>query len=476
MGHEMQRDLGAPIVAVSRSGDLVLQRGDRIEVLDRELSTLGRLPLGNPDDDPYVRYAVSAGARWVAHVGRSGFITVWEPRSGRQVARLDPGEPLARDIGRDFPMVGPAPETASSWGPPVFLEESLLASHHQSGVVLWELPSGRPRCTLTDPALDLARESFALGEGVAAVRCGGDVPGVHNALIFELSTADCRIRRRHLVTPAREPVQATGSRDVGFIVHVGGIRVLDAGSLYHARMPLDPILPTAVGTSGDGQTLLFAGIAARSQLVGIWRRASNQVAVVDELRQQDHVIHVREEGEFIVGYDSAGRVRRWRSPASGTPARVETLDRARLLREEAYIFMALDVYPEALRRLQDVAAEPFLIAYVESRAENESMQSFTHRVQRLGIRYRGEADTLRLAQELSDAEVVGPAVDMFLYWIDGVTPGSGPPSAVDVGLGLALSLSEADQHELQEVVLRRLAAVYPEHADVQERLRDLEEP
>jgi hypothetical protein len=83
--------------------------------------------------------------------------------------------------------------------------------------------------------------------------------------------------------------------------------------------------------------------------------------------------------------------------------------------------------------------------------------------------------TLAAAEDLTSAEVLGPALDMYLYWLEGARPRSRPETAVQLGLELVLQLSESDDLETKAMLLRRLHEVYPANAQIAEQLKELED-
>ena len=470
------RELGAPIAAVAPDGTIVVQRGDGVDVLDASLAPVGSLPLGNPDDVPGIWYAVSNGARWVAHVDRTGFVTVWDPREGRQLLRLDPG--AVRPQGAEVPLVGPAPGTAASWGAPVFLPGDLLATHHGDGAILWEMPSGRPRCTVSDPSLAIVRETFALGEAVAGVRSGTNQPGVHNAVLVEVDTARCRVRRRHLIPPARDPIVATSAGGEGFVLHRDGLRVIGLEAVSRGRIPVAEMSPSAAHASADGRALVFAGTGDGGGHVGAWLREAGQVAEVAQVPGRERIVHVRTEGDAVIGYGATGRVWRWAMPTAGEPVQLTAMSTDERRMERALLHLGLGEVGEAQRVLGTVSprddGDRFLAAYVDSLVEQQDVEAFLRRLESENVHMGGNAALLALARRLADVEVIAAALDAFLYWLDGIAPGAGPDEGVDLGLNLSLCLSESDAYELRGALLRRLADVYPGHPRLAEELEELE--
>lgn len=478
-----RRRLSGPVVAVAADGACIVQRGTHVDVFGADLARPKRLPMGDTSGQPGVWYAVSSGTRYVARVDRTGWIELWDVAAARRAARLEPGAHLPQVF--EMPLVGPAHQTAASWGPPAFLGDDLLVTHHNQGIILWEVPSGRARCTLQDPAIRLAREAFALGRGVAAVRSGSDSPGIHNAVVIEFSTRDCSVRERHLV-PARDPVVAAASGSARFIFSLKGIRATDESSNVQALVSDVPVSPHAMHASHDGRWVVWAGAdttKAAEEVVGLWSREGNRMIPVARLQQSSRILHLRIEGAAVHALDSSGQVFTWPLPAAGNgePVRSSVVSADQLAREKAILHLGLGEPQLALREFERVVASEartsnrFLQAYAQSLVEREDGNVFRARMARDSIRYAGDSATLAAAEDLTSAEVLGPALDMFLYWLEGARPGSRPESAVQLGLELVLQLSESDDHETKALLLRRLREIYPTDVQIAEQLKDLEE-
>ena len=74
------------------------------------------------------------------------------------------------------------------------------------------------------------------------------------------------------------------------------------------------------------------------------------------------------------------------------------------------------------------ASNRLLRAYVQALVSGEDGRAFRARMAREGVRYSGEDLSRVAAAELASAEIVGPALDMFQYWLEGAGPGSRPDS------------------------------------------------
>ncbi|GAC1351048.1 MAG: hypothetical protein NVSMB1_00370 [Polyangiales bacterium] len=475
--------LGGPVVAVAGDGACIVQRGTHVDVFGANLAQPKRLPLGDTSGQPGIWYALSSGARYAARVDRTGWIELWDVAASSRAARLEPRAYLPRVF--EMPLVGPTHETAASWGPPVFLGDDLLVTHHNQGIALWEVPSGRVRCTLQDKAIQLARETFAFGRGMAAVRAGSNSPGVHNAVVIEFSTRDGSVRERHLV-PARNLVVAAASGSARFIFSVKGIRAIAESSVVQALVADVPLSPHAIHASHDGRWVVWAGADTTKpaeEIVGLWSRAGNRVITVARLAQSSRILHLRLEGATVHALDSNGHVFTFPLPAAddGHPVRSCVVSTDQLAREKAIIHLGLGEPQWALRAWEGVqapearASNRFLQAYAKSLVDGEDGNAFRARMALDRIPYSGDSATLSAAEDLISAEVLGPALDMFLYWLEGAQPGSRPESAVQLGLELVLQLGESDDLEMEALLLRRLREVYPTNAQIAKQLRELEE-
>jgi|GEM_PF-5052784 len=480
------RKLAGPVVAVAADGSCIVQRGTHVDVFGPRLTELKPLPIGDTSGQPGIWYAVSPVARYAARVGRTGWIDLWDVAAARPAQRLDPGLRLPRLF--EMPMVGPAQETTASWGAPAFLVddlgEDLLVTHHNEGIVLWEVPTGRARCVLRDPAIQVARETFPTGAGAAVVRSGSNTPGIHNATLVEFSTRDCAVRERHLI-PAGESVVAAGTTDTFFVFTPKGIRAREASGTLQALVSEIPVWPHAIHASSDGRWVLWAGADSSKpaeEVVGLWNRKNDRVTVIARLPQQASILHVRLEGEAVHAIDSEGRA--WTWPVSvddGQPVRVSAVSADQLAREKAIIHLGLGHPQVTLKELERAvspearASNRFLRAYVQALVSGEDRRAFRDRMAREGVRYSGEDLSRVAAAELAAAEIVGPALDMFQYWLEGAGPGSRAESGIDLGLELALKLGASEDSEAQARLLRRLHEVYPASAPIAEQLKELEE-
>jgi hypothetical protein len=109
-------------------------------------------------------------------------------------------------------------------------------------------------------------------------------------------------------------------------------------------------------------------------------------------------------------------------------------------------------------------------------ADNEAPEAFQSRMRLSGIAYAGNPETLKAARALADAEVLGAAVDMYFYWLEGASPGSRSNDGVATGLELALQLSEADESDMEGLLIRKLRKVYPADPEIAEAFAELESP
>jgi hypothetical protein len=78
-----------------------------------------------------------------------------------------------------------------------------------------------------------------------------------------------------------------------------------------------------------------------------------------------------------------------------------------------------------------------------------------------------------LAEDFARAQLVLGA-DFLSYWLD--SPASGPKHGTEQALRISsefsLQLSEADQHDLRESLLMRLAEEFPDHPLVHQELEN----
>jgi hypothetical protein len=157
-----------------------------------------------------------------------------------------------------------------------------------------------------------------------------------------------------------------------------------------------------------------------------------------------------------------------------------TLDNDRLAWEEALLLVGLGNSQAAAERMERFRASGpapyrFLAEYVASLVNEEGGEAFRERMTRAGITYVGEESTLSAANDFASADVLWPAVDLLLYWLDGIQPRAGSERGLEIGREIALQLSEADEFRAHGVVLRRLVAVYPDSEELREELNELED-
>ncbi len=451
------------MTAVASDGSALLQRGSHVDVVGPDRRVVKALPLGDPAPKPGVRYAVSDKARFVARIADSDVVELWDVAAGKEIGRIDTGE--------------------GSWGPPTFLGHDLIATHHTDWVSLWELPSGKLRCRLKDPAVRLPREAFAIDKGVAAVRSSANSPGINNAVLVELSTQDCRVRERHLVS-ARDPAQVRGSNDVRFIFSYSRLRM--RSDVQTSDVTLPDVLPEALFATADGASIVWAGndgTKAGEHVVGVWLPQAKRLVELGRIQTKSFIANVHVEGDAAYALVADGEVIRFSMPSAGDgkDAGQVMVSADQLAREEAIIKLGMDQIPAALAALGRVsaadakAANRFLHAYIESLRTGEKGAAFRKRMKAENIAYAGASATLAAASDLAAAEVTGPALDMYAYWLEGATPGSLPESAVPLGLELALQLSEADATEARAGLLERMQKVYPKSQQLSEALKDSDE-
>ncbi len=458
-------ELGAPVAATAPDGTVVLQRGAYVDVRGPVATVAVQLPIG--DDDPDRPYAVSAGGRYVARLvgAEDDAVVVWSIAPAAQAARIESGP---------------------SWGPPSFVEPELLATLGTDGVTLWELPAGRRRCATSYRGITRPRDVMPFGAGRALVRSSSNTPGIENATLVEISTADCDVTAVYLATPARELVRATAAAGTKLLLTKGRIRAFEGEAAVELALPRETTA-WALASSPDGAVVAWAGHATLEStrtVFGVWLRREQRVAIVADLEGELRPFHLRIDQGALHAIGASGRTWRWPLPRSteGRAAQVRSLAGGQLDYEDAIMALGvldLDTAQRALDAITDPAARAastFVRGFVESLRREETQAAFVARAATEGVRFAGDPATLTAAETLADAEVTAAATDALLAWLEGSEPRRGDPRGLEVGLELALQLTEMEERELREVLVRELARAYPDDAVVRRELEELEPP
>jgi hypothetical protein len=328
-----------------------------------------------------------------------------------------------------------------------------------------------------DRALQLARETYSLGPDRAAARSGTNRPGIHNAVLVELSTTDCSVRAHHLV-PARDPIAVAARGETFARLTYEELRLSRNG--VETTIDLPGASPQALALSADGRSVLWArsGNAAEGVMIEIWSPDDQKARSVARLEAQSQVVHLRLDGGRAVAIETKGMVHSWpiETATAARLAPAQRLPADRIAREKAILALGLG---DARAAAAALAAFPskgtpnhFLAAYLRSLVDNEAEPAFVARLSREGIAYTGDPHTLRAVEHLASAELTPVAVDVLFYYLRDAKPGSLPERGATIGLELALQLSELDRDEGRAALLRELGTRYPCHAKVAEALAE----
>ncbi|MBK9000397.1 MAG: hypothetical protein IPM35_32150 [Myxococcales bacterium] len=437
-----------------------MRANGQVLIVDRTMAV--RPLIGVPAEDaPGLWYALSPSGKLVALSGSSDTTSLWQ---------VGNPEPTVLDAG---PVVGGF--EAVSWGAPRFLGEDTLVTHHTEGIVVWDLARSAARCFLTDPLIHVARETFDLGMGRAAVRSGSNSPGVSNASLVECSTTDCRVLRRLLVGAGeRHAVAAAG--ETTFILLSGAMRVIGrSGETRVVTLPTAS--PHALRAFQDG-ALVWAADAADGAaiLVGVMDPKGLRSSLVGRLPTGSSIVRTWVAEGRVHAVEQRGALHTWPAPdlsqASGIEAAV--LGNDALAREHAILELAAAGRTEAIAALSGpdgvAPSNRFFEAYLRSLVTDEAEPAFLARLARDGIRFRGEAPVLAVVEDLARSQAWAPACDLLFYWMQDASPCSLPEAAVPIALELALQLSEADQDQIRGTLIRKLGKLYPNDARVAEAL------
>lgn len=469
--------LGGEVVAAAPDGAVVLRTETEMRAEDAAQS--GWPLVGVPiEDEPGRWFGVARGASHVVYADPSGALALWRRGDTQAFASLDPDV-----LGEDriaIPFEGPAPRSGQSWGPPVFLDDATIATHHAEGVILWETATGKARCYVVDPLIQLSRASYALGEERAALRSSSNTPDLTNAALLEFSKKDCQIGRVHLL-PVDQPYLVAGTSTSTLVLRAGSLRA--SSGVEPARVMSLPLgTPHAIDQPVDGVIAWAAQAEASDEVeVGLLDTSSGRMRVVGQLPAGTRVVHVRRVGADIRALEQSGDEHTWAAPALATeqPRTFVAVSADEAARERALSYIGRGDRVAAIQALAGKdgpgPSNRFLHAYFVSFEEQSSEEDFRAKLAKHGIRFTGDAQLYLAIEHLVDVQAWPQATDLFFYWVDDAPPKTLPAEAIEIGLELALQLAELDRYELRERLLDALAKQYPDDPKVAEARRDDEE-
>jgi hypothetical protein len=473
-------DAKGKVAAVSSDGALIVQRGDNVEIFSPVGAKLGALPIGNPSDELGYRYAVSPGGGTVAFVRRDGMIELWDVARQTRTAQVSAAHALKNT--RTFtPLAGPAPVAPQSFGPPRFLRDGRLVTHHDGGVVVWK-PDGTIAVAIEDETLSLVRESWSVAENELLLRCADNQPGVANTALFVVSLDKKRVIDRG--RPDREGWLRFDDLEVWLGDEAGDrfLWIKNGNAVQRFRTSEEPQLISASPN--------------RARLVWVEQPYGNHLAVVNVLDRMtarivrleiDNVplVSVRLEDQLVT-VSEQGAVRTWQLPDFSNADRVDLRtvqeDPREATWQRSLVKFGVGDFAGAAQMTSDMrrpgVPAKYLIGslYTLSQTRNDGAKTFLSDAKALGIEWHGAAARtalLSLAEDFARAQLVLGG-DFLLYWLE-----SGPSArdgdnarAVRIGLELALQASEADQYDLRELLVARLAETFPNDPEVREAMKD----
>ena len=473
----LQFDAKGKVVATAPDGSFIVQRRRTIDVYPPSSTQSRSLPLGNPMDTPGFWYAVSSGGEQVAFVEPAGQIELWNAPSGQRLWRGDPGSRIGKRF--EMPRTGPALEGATSWGAPAFVGQRLLVSHHQRGVVVWDIASGKAQYAVEDPSLTIARQSFVLDGQTIALRCGANSLGIANASLFVISLVQCKVIN-HL------PLH----RDGAVWAQQAGTALVTAGR--SSIRITDPLQQLVLQRGREIEVLDVATAAGRivwgssDGRVQVWTRQTNRVASW-VAGPKKGIVHVRDDGRNIHAIDSDGAVYAWPAPPAGEGELVEpmVIDGAERAWQDALVCIGLEDVAGAIMRMAPVIENPrasvkhrLAAVYVASIQSREDGEAFTQRCHSSAIDTRSDlvqSAMLALVDDLLHAENVQLALDMYMSWLKAPRhPKAALGDGIEVGLAVSHLLRSAEQNDLRSHLVRYMRRLFPRHEALKRELAELE--
>lgn len=468
-------DAKGRVVAVASDGSFVVQRGETVDVYEPHGKQPRALPLGNPKDDPGHRYAISSNAQYLAFVGRNGWIELWDVKSGERRWRGNPGERIVQRF--EQPLSGVAPEVPASWGAPAFVGTRQLVSHHNGGIVVWDVSSGKPTCAVQDPTITLARESFVLENETIALRCGSNSPGIANASPFIISLSQCRVTDR--LQPATTQVAMAG----GILATAGGdnIRVTDGRG--QSVIPHGDHFVGTLALSPRGERVVWGFDAGE---IRVWSRTTNRTQSLKTGRKHPFAL-LWDDGSTLHAIDSEGAVFAWPVPPaeSGDLQNYRKIPAEERNWQQALIRLGLEDLRGAAKLVSSdpgSSAGKYRLAsiYVASLGPGEDENRFAERCRKAGLDHSAvavQSAMLDIVGDLLDAEQANLALDLYVSWLTNPASAQGPVAkrGIEIGLGVTDLLMSAQEYDLRSDLLRTMGRLWPRNSDLQSQLKELDE-
>ncbi len=475
----IQFDAKGKVVAHSSDGSFVVQRGKTIDVYAATGQAPKSLPIGNPDNTPGFWYDVSANARHVAFVKRDGGLQLWDTAKGSLAWKGDPGAAIGKRFEMNF--VGPSSSLPASYGAPAFVGGDTLLTHHNGGVVVWDVASGKAKCSIQHPDITITRQTFVLDDQHIGIRCGSNNPGIANTTLFVASLSSCKVitftaphkegavgavkTKSEMVTADRESVRIA-QRDKGLLLkQKGGISTLstckDASRIIW-------------GTS-DGKVML-------------WFRQTNRLVSFDTGRDAG-IVHVRDDGKNVHAIDAMGAVYRWPLPQKdqGEIVKPKPYDQDEILWQKALLLVGMENLAEAsdllVPMLQKKPTAPkyrMAALYLASIQAKENADAFARGCKKAGLDLGAKTTSsamLEVVKDMMVAESTMLGMDLYMSWL-ATSPSAEDAQAnqgIELGLSISSMLMSAEQYDYRSKLLRWMGRLFPKHKKLAEELKELKE-
>ena len=479
-------DARGKVAAVGADGGLIVQRGPAVEVFAPGGRSLGLLPIGDPEDTPGHGYAVSLGGTTVGFVVRDGTIELWDVATRARRSRTTATDVLVN--GRtSTPFVGASPVGPTSWGPPRFLADGRLVTHHDGGIVVWK-PDGTAAAVVVDDHLGIVRDSHPLADpDRLQLRCGSNSPGIANTSPFVVSLAAGRVVDR--VSPDRATLRRFGGLEVWTSDDgVDGALWFAADGAVHRLVT--GAAPDLVTATADGARVAWVERPGGDQppVVKLLERATGRLLAPAGDAQA--LVALRFEGDRLVSVSEQGavRVRPIAGLAAAAPVSLAVVqeDPRERTWQRSLVETGLGEFEAAAGMLAAVRQRDVpvkfqlgaLYTWYLTPAKRDAAD-FRASGEALGIDFSAASTSeamIVLAEDFARAQL--PIASHFLsFWLQHPTPAGSATAerAVRLGSEVLLQLSEGDLTDERAVLLRRLAAAYPDHPVVREELEDQRE-
>jgi hypothetical protein len=369
--------------------------------------------------------------------------------------------------------VGPAVQALLSTGAPAFVDDGTLLTLHPGAVIAWDVATGERRCALTDRGLAMVRIAVGLGGTDIAMSSSSLAnPEIGNRLWVIASLADCRVAGRFLAWPD-EPIGAVRRGDRTYLASNDRVRIIDAD--HHAVLGLGRSA-RRFAVSRDGSRLLFAMDQGE---VLVWNIDTERLTTLPA-RAAGELATVWDDGAAILALTATATLVSWPMPdaTTGTMLSARPLTPIERRWEDAIVEAGVGDRTRALELLAPFEGGAAGVgyrapaAYVRAILTEEDAARFRTRTRDEGITF-DDAGVLEIARSFADYQLTVWGADILLYHFR--DRGEGLDGGAEAGCELARQLGEIDETELQDLMARRLAELYPDHSEVRALLAEMDD-